>query len=105
MHHDPRNFSHPDVFWPDRWLIAGGHLPSEKIAHNPDAFMPFSVGPNNCVGKNLALLEMRMLICHVMQKLEVRFAEGWDHRQWLEELDDAFVTRMGRLPVVLQRRD
>lgn len=105
MHHDARNFSHPDVFWPDRWLIAGGHLPSsEKIAHNPDAFMPFSVGPNNCVGKNLALLEMRMLICYVMQRLEMRFVDGWDQRQWLEELDDAFVTRMGKLPVVLQRR-
>ena len=106
MQRDPRNFSHPDLFWPDRWLIAGGHAQSsEKIVHNVDAFIPFSLGQNNCVGKNLALLEMRMLICHFMQKLEVRLADGWDCRQWLEELDDAFVTRMGKLPVVIQRRD
>lgn len=106
MHRDPRNFSHPDIFWPDRWLIASGSLPSsEKVVHNPDAFIPFSTGPNNCVGKNLAFLEMRMLICHFVQKLEVHLADGWDRTKWLDELEDAFVTGMGKLPVTLRRRD
>ena len=106
MHRDPRNFAHPEIFWPERWLIASGLVPSsEKVVHNYEAFIPFSVGPNNCVGKNLALLEMRMLLCYFVQKLEVRFAEGYDRRHWLDELDDAFVTSMGKLPVVLHRRD
>ena len=56
VHRDARNFSYPDTFWPDRWLIAEGIQESkEKITHNPDAFIPFSFGPANCVGKNLAM--------------------------------------------------
>lgn len=79
VHTDPRNFSYPYKFWPDRWLIAEGlQESSEKIVHNANAFIPFSLGPANCVGKNVALQEMRMLVCHFMQRLTVRFAEGYD---------------------------
>lgn len=106
IHHDSRNFSHPDTFWPDRWLIADGkQVHSEKITHNPGAFMPFSTGPLNCVGKNLAMLEMRTLICHTMQKLDLRFQDGWDPQQWIDELEDRFVTKTGELPVIVRRRD
>lgn len=103
---DPRNFSYPNNFWPERWLIAEGLQEStEKIIHNSNAFIPFSFGPANCVGKNLAMQEMRMLICHFMQKLDVRFADGWDTKEWERELQDKFITKIGRLPVVIQRRD
>ena len=106
IHRDSRNFSYPDAFYPDRWLIVEGVQESkEKLVHDMNAYIPFSFGPRNCVGKNLALLEMRMLLCYFVQKLEVRFAEGYDRRHWLDELDDAFVTSMGKLPVVLHRRD
>ena len=57
------------------------------------------------MGKNLALLEMRMVICLFMQKLEIRFADGWDPSLWHDSLEDLFVTGMGQLPVVIQRRD
>jgi cytochrome P450 len=102
---DPRNFTDPEKFWPDRWLIAAGSQPyAGKLIHSPAAFIPFSYGPANCVGKNLALLEMRMLICHFMQKLEVRFVEGWNRQKWLDGLEDVFVSRTGELPVLLRRR-
>ncbi|KAI0688711.1 cytochrome P450 [Cytidiella melzeri] len=106
---DVRNFSNPDMFWPDRWLIAEGLLPpptsSNPFVHDVNAFIPFSFGPSNCVGKNLALLEMRMVICLCMQKLEMRFAESWDPKLWHANLEDLFVTGMGQLPVVITRRD
>ena len=108
LHRDARNFSDPDRFWPERWLIADGLLPHPEgttFTHNPNAFIPFSVGPYNCVGKNLAMLEMRTLVCHTMQKMEMRFAEGWDREQWINDLEDVFVTRIGQLPVVLSKRD
>jgi cytochrome P450 len=95
------------MFWPDRWLIAEGLIspPLGSFVHNPNAFIPFSFGPSNCVGKNLALLEMRMVICLCMQKLEMRFANGWDPSLWHASLEDLFVTGMGQLPVIIQRRD
>lgn len=73
--------------------------------HNPNAFIPFSYGPANCVGKNLALLEMRMVICLCMQKLELSFADRWDPGEWMSKLEDVFVTGMGSLLVDIRRRD
>ncbi|KAI0772161.1 cytochrome P450 [Irpex lacteus] len=105
VHRDPRNFSYPESFYPDRWLIAEGLQPSsEKLVHNPNAYVPFSFGPANCVGKNLALQEMRTLICHTMQKLSMRFEEGWNPLEWERNLEDRMVYKTGRLPIVLVRR-
>ena len=106
VHRDARNFSYPDTFWPDRWLIAEGIQESkEKITHNPDAFIPFSFGPANCVGKNLAMLEMRLVLCHIMQKLNLRFADGWDVSEYEKHIKDMFVIEVPPLMVMVSRRD
>ena len=45
-----------DEFRPDRWL------PSDPDAAKLAAlFMPFSLGRRNCVGQNLAMLELKMV--------------------------------------------
>lgn len=119
MHRDPRYFSPaPDAFWPDRWLNASvqpspaAHLQS-KIAADFDAgpivtthaaFLPFSHGPANCAGKNLALVEMRMIVCLLLQRFHMRFADEFQPWEWEENLEDWFVMKKGRLPVVLTRR-
>lgn len=130
LQRDPRYFSpFPDTFWPERWLSAeerqvygyfyptetnapGAPPPFEKSStknlppfiHNPAAFIPFSHGPVNCVGKKLAMQEMHMLVCCVMQKLELRFADGYDTTRWERDLKDFFVSVRGELPVVVVPR-
>jgi hypothetical protein len=105
VHRDARNFSHPDTFWPERWLIAEGLQDyHEKINHNPNAWIPFSFGPCNCVGKNLAMLELRMLLCHLVQRLSIKLPKGCDPAQYERELDDRFVFTIGRLPVIVESR-
>ncbi|KAI0344473.1 cytochrome P450 [Trametopsis cervina] len=102
---DPRNFSNPETFYPERWLIAEGiQESSEGLVHNPNAFIPFSIGPANCAGKNLALQEMRMVMCHTMQKLNLQFESGWKSLDWAQSLQDRLVYRTGRLPVIIRRR-
>ncbi|KAK7042168.1 cytochrome P450 [Favolaschia claudopus] len=99
LHRDPRYFSpSPDEFIPDRWLA------DEKFTVNGDAFIPFSMGPANCAGKNLAMLELRMIMACVLQRFEVRLADGYDVRRWEAELKDYFVMQKGSLPVVLTSR-
>ncbi|KAJ3555926.1 hypothetical protein NM688_g2310 [Phlebia brevispora] len=99
---DERNFSDPQTFWPERWLIADGLLPEPAgFVHNANALLAFSSGPANCVGKNLAMFEMRMVVTGIVHKFHLKFHEGWDRRLWLEDLKDVFVSRMGRLPVVV----
>ncbi|KAI0081603.1 high nitrogen upregulated cytochrome P450 monooxygenase 2 [Panus rudis PR-1116 ss-1] len=103
---DPRNFNpHPESFWPERWLIAEGKLPApDNFVHNTAAFIPFSFGPYNCAGKRMAMAEMRMVLCHLMHELQFRFADGYDPGDWEKELEDMFVVKKGRLPVVATPR-
>lgn len=107
MHRDERNFSYPHTYYPDRWLIAAGLQAApekEPLVHTPAAFLPFSVGPANCVGKNLAMMEMRMVLCHMMQRLEIRFDPAFDPETWVEKMEDRFVLRTGPLPIVVEPR-
>ncbi|KAI0706673.1 high nitrogen upregulated cytochrome P450 monooxygenase 2 [Earliella scabrosa] len=40
LHHDARNFSLPDLFWPERWLVASGHLALEDALRKLPASSP-----------------------------------------------------------------
>ncbi|TFY79311.1 hypothetical protein EWM64_g4697 [Hericium alpestre] len=88
VHRDPRNFPHPTSYIPERWLSA---------ENNTAAFIPFSHGPSNCVGKNLALMEMRMVVCALLQRFELLPAEGFE--RWEDSLEDYFVFKKSPLPV------
>ncbi|KAL5497722.1 hypothetical protein ACEPAH_2653 [Sanghuangporus vaninii] len=100
LHRDPRYFSpFPDSFIPERWIDD-----SNKFTTNTSAFIPFSTGPANCVGKNLALLEMRMVVAAIVQKFDIKFTADYDPRKWDEELQEFLVMSVGKLPVVLNLR-
>ncbi|KAL5511173.1 hypothetical protein ACEPAH_4388 [Sanghuangporus vaninii] len=102
LHRDSRYFSpFPDSFIPDRWLDVNG----EKFTTNTAAYIPFSTGPANCVGKNLALLEMRMAVATIVQRFDMKFASGYDPCKWEEDLQDFYIYRIGKLPIVLYARE
>ncbi|OSD05151.1 high nitrogen upregulated cytochrome P450 monooxygenase 2, partial [Trametes coccinea BRFM310] len=121
LQRDPRNFfPFPEEFWPERWLVAAGHstfadalarspdananVETTSFRHNESAFLPFSHGPANCVGKQLAMQEMRMVVCALIQKFELRLREGWDVDKYDEAFLDYFVTTRPDLPVTLRAR-
>ncbi|KAJ8502816.1 hypothetical protein ONZ45_g11411 [Pleurotus djamor] len=100
IHRNPRYFSPcPEKFWPDRWLLKE-HLDSM----DPNAFIPFSYGPANCVGRNLAKREIMMVTSLLLQTFDLRFADGFDPTGWEEQLHDHLVLTRAPLPVVLTRR-
>lgn len=105
---DPRNFSpHPNTFWPDRWLIAKELIecpvPKGEFAHDTTAFVPFSFGPGACVGKPLAILELRMTTTYLVRDLDFKFAPGYKET-WESDWRDYFAIQKGVLPVVATPR-
>ncbi|EKM48781.1 uncharacterized protein PHACADRAFT_214663 [Phanerochaete carnosa HHB-10118-sp] len=105
LHRDPRNFTRPDEFWPERWLIMDGLEPhSEVLTHDMNAFVPFSFGPRNCVGKNLAMLEMKVVAVHMLQRLQLRFRKDFDPTRWEHVMEDRFNLLVAELPIVVERR-
>lgn len=59
-------FTDASQFNPDRWIAA-----SRCPMHNTDAFMPFGAGPRFCPGRNLALLEMKMILSMLFKNFNV----------------------------------
>ncbi|RDB27055.1 hypothetical protein Hypma_005050 [Hypsizygus marmoreus] len=102
VHRNPLHFSPAtEEFVPERWLSGRN---DEDQVFNLSAFIPFSFGPANCVGRNLARREMMMVSSLILQKFDLRFADGYDSSLWVDQLHDHFVTRRGPLPVALTPR-
>ncbi|XP_076234026.1 uncharacterized protein LOC143178965 [Calliopsis andreniformis] len=66
IHHDPNHFPDPEKFDPGRFLRDG-----KKIL-NSGTFMPFGIGARMCIGKTLALLEMKVLIFHLLARCDFK---------------------------------
>lgn len=67
------NFSEAIQFKPERWL-KGSRCPM----HNTDAFSPFGGGARYCPGRNLALLEMKMVMSMLLKNFEVELITPYD---------------------------
>ncbi len=63
-HRDPRWYPDPLAFKPERWTKA-------FIKDLPKgAYIPFSMGPRVCLGKQFALMEARLILARLVQRLE-----------------------------------
>ncbi|KAH9959236.1 high nitrogen upregulated cytochrome P450 monooxygenase 2 [Russula dissimulans] len=101
IHRDERNFHTPEAFLPERWFSKGA--PAGE--HNPVAFIPFSYGPTICAGKNLALMELRMVLCWVLRRFQFSKAPGVAYEGWEGKVLDWFVVHIDPLPVKVSIRE
>lgn len=77
MTHSEEHYGDPNVYRPERWIVddAVGNT-AKEVACLWSGFHPFSNGPGNCVGQNLAMLEMLTTIARTMYRFDVRLAPG-----------------------------
>jgi len=73
------NFTSPEAFIPERWLKDPAYA-SDKLR----ARQPFSWGPANCLGKNLAYAEMRLLLANLVWHFDAQLVEKEGEKDWLE---------------------
>lgn len=65
----------PDEFIPDRWLVQPGH----ELYPVKGAWRPFEFGPRNCIGQELALLEMKLVLVLAIRQFHFRMPyDEWD---------------------------
>lgn len=79
------NFYAPDKFMPERWLEdARDDLSSPFYNDNRDILQPFSVGPRNCIGRELAYSESRVVLARVLWSFDLKLHEKsgeWDKQR------------------------
>ncbi|KAJ6451361.1 cytochrome P450 [Mycena vitilis] len=108
IHRDPEYFSpDPERYWPERWLPEATTDSTQPFVMNTEGFMPFSLGPANCVGRNIAMREMRLVLAQLVYKYDIQAAEKDPRefeRQWLDGLLDHQILLKGPLRVTLTPR-
>lgn len=65
MHLDPDCHSGPLTFNPERWLDPAMQTRSEQF------FAPFGKGMRSCVGRDLAMLEMKMVTANLFHRFNM----------------------------------
>jgi cytochrome P450 len=70
LHHNPKYFTDPDVFNPDRWLDPA----MQKLPRF--AYFPFGGGPRQCIGNSFAVMEAGLLLATIAQGFSLHPVPG-----------------------------
>jgi cytochrome P450 len=76
-YHSAENFRDPDKFVPERWLGDERYKDDRK-----KALQPFSLGPRNCLGMNLAYAEVRVILARLLWNFDMELCE--ESMNWAE---------------------
>jgi len=86
-------FSNAHQFDPERFL---DERATETMAH----WYPFSYGPRNCVGKPLAMAELKIFVAHVLYRYSLR-----PHKSAVEPISvTSIITKPHQVLLTLERR-
>lgn len=69
IHRDPKYFPDPERFNPERFNDEN----KGKIV--PQSYMPFGIGPRNCIGSRFALLEAKIVFIYLLSKFSLVIVE------------------------------
>lgn len=59
-------------FKPERWISDKGH-----ILHVPSCkFIAFNAGPRSCLGKDISIVQMKMVAAAMLWKFHIQVVEG-----------------------------
>ncbi|KAH8595868.1 cytochrome P450 [Bisporella sp. PMI_857] len=65
--HSRLNFHEPDMFMPERWLGEDEKFSNDHL----NASLPFGTGPRVCIGRNLAYMELRLILSHLLWNFDI----------------------------------
>ena len=71
MHRDPRFWSNPEGFDPDRFL------PERAQARPRFSYFPFGGGARICIGKAFAMMEAKLILAELLRSFELSLVPGF----------------------------
>ena len=87
---DPAYWPRPDEFIPERWLVP----PGDPLHPAKGTWRPFEYGPRNCIGQELAMIEMKIIMVMVLRRFEIKPAyEELDRRKRSGKVDRVYGER------------
>ncbi|CEN60762.1 hypothetical protein ASPCAL03195 [Aspergillus calidoustus] len=95
---DERCFADPEEFIPERWTSR------PELIRDSSVFIPFSAGAYSCVGKQLALMELRWVLTTVVNQFDMEFLPGFDEQAFVDGSEDTFTLVCAPLPVRFSKR-
>ncbi|KAF7185028.1 Cytochrome P450 monooxygenase [Pseudocercospora fuligena] len=76
-HHSEKNFKNAEQFVPERWMGDEQYKDDKR-----SGMQPFSFGPRNCLGKNLAYAEMRLIMAKMIWSFDMQLES--QSRDWIQ---------------------
>lgn len=84
------NYERAEEFWPERWELEGQQTAGSGAAEGPTplgnaallnkTYLPFSDGPRDCIGQNLAVMEARAVLATVVGRFKLAVASRMGDR-------------------------
>ncbi|KZV71626.1 cytochrome P450 [Peniophora sp. CONT] len=84
-------YPHPELFIPERWLPGG--LGTDSICRKA-AQMAFQFGAFSCLGKPLAMAEIRIAIAKLVLNYDIKFAPDFDPKAFFDGIINIRTTVM-----------
>lgn len=86
VHRRPDYYREPLAYVPERWIegascqtafgSASWTSTKETVETARRAFCPFSIGPRGCIGKGMALMELRITLARMMYLFDIQLANN-----------------------------
>lgn len=67
IHYDPKYYPEPEKFLPERFSHENRNIRNIK----PFSYIPFGVGPRNCIGSRFALMEVKALFFSLLSNFTI----------------------------------
>lgn len=92
---NPEYWPEPHSFLPGRWLVE----PNHPLYPPKGGWRPFEVGPRNCVGQTLAMLDIKITLAMTVREFDVHDQyDEWDRLHPSSNIKTVFGERAYQVP-------
>ncbi|KAH7141644.1 cytochrome P450 67 [Dactylonectria macrodidyma] len=98
LYKDARVFTQPNDYIPERWTSR------PELVRDNSVFAPFLIGRYSCVGKQLALMEIRHVASQIAHNYDIRLADDQNIEDFFDNVVDGFTLTCPKLDLVFTPR-